>query len=405
MSDRSQEFQVFAKPVGAKCNLSCTYCYYLEKDSIYESPVGQSGPEQPENKPANRAYIMPDDILDKFIIQNIEATHGPVINFSWHGGEPALAGLDFYKKAVGLQKKHNNANKRIINGIQTNGTHFSAEWYEFLARENFIVGLSIDGPERYHNLYRKTASGKPTFKRVMASYRNLRKQNILTEILCVVHSGNMNSAIEVYRFFKEIGVRFITFLPLVIKDELSPRSINEKSVTPEGFGSFMISVFNEWVSKDIGKIKVQLFEEAARTAFKQQHTLCIFREECGGVPVVERNGDFYSCDHFVDSNHLIGNIKKTSLTELLDGERQRSFGKAKRDTLPGYCLKCEVLSMCNGECPKNRFISTPDGEEGLNYLCSGYRKFFNHCKPWVDSVALAWKLKTVQGLSAGKRIP
>lgn len=401
MTKNSREFQVFIKPAGAKCNLRCRYCYYLEKDNLYKTfPAIAEGNDSEFNGVGNRT-IMSDELLEKYISQHIKASDGASVNFSWHGGEPTLAGIDFYKRAIELQKKHKPSYKKIINGIQTNGTLLDEEWYKFLEKEKFIVGISIDGPEDFHDRYRLTSTGNPTFSKVRESFIQLKNYNIVTEVLCVVHAGNMDHPMDVYRFFNENGAAFITFLPLVIRDNHSESGVTASSVSAEGFGRFMVSVFDEWVTSDIGKIKVQLFEEAARTAFKQGHTLCIFREECGGVPVVEHNGDFYSCDHYVDHEHLIGNINNTDLAKLLDSTRQKAFGRAKRETLPRYCLNCEVRSMCNGECPKNRFILTPEGERGLNYLCSGYRKFFNHCKPWVEAVAEAWRLKNYQTLQTG----
>jgi len=401
MTERNREFQVFLKSAGAKCNLRCSYCYYLEKDTLYKtSPAKTEGTESGFNVVDNRA-IMSDELLEKYILQHIKASDGQSINFSWHGGEPTLAGIDFYKRAVELQKRYKPASKKIINGIQTNGTLLDEEWYRFLEKEEFIVGISMDGPENFHDKYRLTNNGNPTFSRVYESFRQLKNHNIITEVLCVIHAGNMDHPVDVYSFFRENGATFITFLPLVIRDHQSESGVSDSSVTAEGFGRFMVSVFDEWVTNDIGKIKVQLFEEAARPAFNQSHTLCVFREECGGIPVVEHNGDFYSCDHYVDPEHLIGNINNTDLAKLLNTNEQKEFGRAKSETLPRYCLECEVRSMCNGECPKNRFILTPDGERGLNYLCSGYRRFFNHCKPWVEAVAEAWRFKNLQTLQAG----
>ncbi|MCU0456298.1 MAG: anaerobic sulfatase maturase, partial [Bacteroidales bacterium] len=304
--------------------------------------------------------------------------------FSWHGGEPLLAGVDFYRKAVAFQKKYLRTGRSALNGIQTNGTLLNEEWCKFLRDENFIVGLSIDGPEELHNRYRINASGKPTFGEVMRGYNMLRKFEITSEILCVVSSGNSSRPLEVYNFFRELGTPFLTFLPLVERDASCPSGVTAESVRPEEFGSFLSVIFDRWIENDIGKVKIQIFEEAIITAFDQDHTLCIFKVDCGGVPVVEHNGDFYSCDHYVDVAHLTGNILSTPVRELLSDPRQVEFGQAKSRTLPGYCLECDVLAMCNGECPKNRFAVSPDGEPGLNYLCTGYRQFFRHCKPFIE---------------------
>jgi uncharacterized protein len=365
------EFQLFVKPIGALCNLGCTYCYYLEKLNLYKQSNG----------------IMTDEILEKYIIQHFEiATDEPVF-FSWHGGEPTLAGLDFYKKAIEIQKKHNPLNKQIINGIQTNGINLDDDWCRFLADNHFLVGISIDGPEAFHDKYRISKTGAETFQKVMTGLSLLKKYKINFEILCVINAFNANHPLEVYKFLKSLGTSYISFLPLVNKDPGTETGVSQDSVSARAFGNFLIAVFDEWQENDIGTIKIQLFEEAFRPAFKLDHTLCIFKITCGGVPVLERNGDIYSCDHFVDQEHLIGNIHQTHLSDLLDDPRQVAFGQAKFDTLPNYCLDCEVLAMCHGECPKNRFIATPEGEKGLNYLCEGYRKFFNHCTPFVNTIA------------------
>ena len=375
MPGRTREYQVFAKPAGPICNLRCKYCYYLEKKDLY---------------PERKSYVMTDEILEKFIIQNIEASTEEIINFSWHGGEPMLAGIDFFKKAVAIQKKYKPDGREILNGIQTNGTLIDKEWAEFLAGENFIAGISIDGPANLHNRYRRTAANKPTHSSVMRGWEMLQRFAVTTEILCVVSSCNVNHPLVVYDFFKEMGARYMTFLPLVVREPGSDTAVTPESVSAEDFGEFLIRIFDRWVEHDIGNIKVQIFEEAARTAFGQEHTLCIFKVDCGGVPVLEHNGDFYSCDHYVDPEHLIGNITNGSLAAFLDSRQQKAFGRAKSRTLPRYCLECKVLSMCNGECPKNRFITAPGGEPGLNYLCPGYKKFFTHCRPFVEAVAAIW---------------
>jgi len=334
---------------------------------------------------------MDDSILEKYIIQHIKATSDNIINFSWHGGEPLLAGIEFYKKAVALQNKYKPDGKEIINGIQTNGTLLDPAWCSFLAKEKFNVGISIDGPGDLHNDNRKTTAKDPTLHNVIRGYELLKEYGVIPEVLCVVNSGNVKFPLVVYDFLRELGAKYISFLPLVEPRKSSPAGVSKKSVPAIEFGHFLSIVFDEWVEKDIGEIKIQIFEEAARSAFNQQHTLCIFKVNCGGVPVVEHTGDFYSCDHFVDNEHLLGNIKDHSLSYFLDSEKQKVFGESKSLTLPEFCRKCEVLSMCNGECPKNRFIKCPDGESGLNYLCSGYKYFFNHCRPFVEAIAEAWK--------------
>lgn len=374
----SREFQVFTKPVGPVCNLGCTYCYYLEKSKLFGE---------------DRILHMQEEVLEIYIRQHIEATTEPVITFSWHGGEPMMAGLKFYRKAVALQKRYNTAGRKIINGMQTNGMLVNTEWGRFLAEEQFVIGISIDGPENLHDLFRLTKDGSPTFNRVIRGYDQLVIHGIDPEILCVVNAENVRFPLEVYRFFKQLGAGFMTFIPLVEKLASNSSVASSRSVPSQAFGNFLCSIFDEWVEQDIGKVKIQIFEEALRTAFKQEHTLCIFKPVCGGVPVVEHNGDFFSCDHFVTREHHVGNIGKTSLAEMLDSRQQKLFGQAKQDTLPRYCLACEVRDMCNGECPKNRFINTPDGEPGLNYLCAGYKMFFNHCRPFAEAVAGAFRDK------------
>jgi uncharacterized protein len=371
---KEREFQIFVKPVGATCNLRCSYCYYLEKDQLY-----------PENSP-----LMSDEILEKYIIQHIGATSDDTIMFSWHGGEPTLAGIEFFKKAFKFQKRHLPAGKSLLNGIQTNATLLNDDFCRFMADEGFIAGVSIDGPDEMHGRHRRTASGESSFSKTMRGYELLVKYGITSEILCVVNAHNVNHPLEVYNFFKSLDARFVTFLPLVIRSAELSGTVTADSVPSEAFGYFLMKIFDDWVEKDISKIKVQVFEEVLRSAFNQDHTLCIFKVNCGGVPVLEQNGDFYSCDHYVNRDHLLGNIKQKSIAEMLDSLKQIKFGQNKSQTLPAYCIDCEVRGMCNGECPKNRFIKTPDGDPGLNYLCAGYKLFFNHCKPFIDVLRQTW---------------
>ncbi len=371
MPHPTRSFQLFVKPIGALCNLACKYCYYLDKQDLHRG----------------NANVMSEELLEKYIIQHLEASTEEPVLFSWHGGEPTLAGLDFYRKAVEIQEKNNPHQKLIINGIQTNGVNLNDDWCRFLAEKKFLVGISMDGPKTIHNKFRISKSGKGTFKKVLEGYNLLKKYAINPEVLCVINSYNANYPLATYNFFKSLGTEYISFLPLVNRDFASQTSVTLDSVSAKAFGNFLIEIFDEWQIRDIGKIKIQLFEEAFRTAFKQDHTLCIFKKTCGGVPVLEKNGDFYSCDHFVSKEHRIGNINQIHLSALLDDAQQQAFGTAKFNTLPAYCLSCEVLAMCNGECPKNRFIKSPAGENGLNYLCEGYKNFFNHCSPFVDAIA------------------
>lgn len=375
MNKEFREFQVFVKPVGARCNLACSYCYYLEKTGMVTPPPGGR---------------MPDEMLDKYIRQHIEASTEPEIFFSWHGGEPMLAGLDFYRKAVTIQEVHMPPGRTIRNGIQTNGTLITEEWGRFLRDENFYVGISLDGPEKYHNINRISPGSKGTFADVMRGLETIRQFDVPHEFLCVVSDDNVQDPLSIYRFFRDLGAQYISFLPLVEKSAEVQGEVSRRSVKPTDFGKFLTAIFDEWIERDIGSLKIQIFEEALRAAFRQEHTLCIFKPVCGAVPVVEANGDFFSCDHFVTDEHRIGNINDATLASLLDHPRQKAFGEVKWSSLPYYCLDCDVLDMCNGECPKNRFTITPTGEPGLNYLCEGYRNFFNHCIPLVMEVARLW---------------
>ena len=365
----TDDFQIFIKPVGARCNLRCGYCYYIDKGDVCGS---------------DSETVMDDETLEIYIKHHYSASSSDTILFTWHGGEPLLAGIDFYKKAVAFQEKHLPPGKNFQNGIQTNATLITKEWCVFFAENRFSVGISLDGPDVFHDAMRHTYN-TGSFEKVIKGHRLLHEHGINTEILCVVNTYNVRYPLVIYDFFKMIGTQYLSFLPLV---SLQPII---KSVPALEFGLFLSAIFDEWVKKDIGIIKIQIFEEALRTAFNQEHSLCIFREKCGGVPVVERNGDFYSCDHFVNENWYLGNINEHSLQYFLNHPKQNTLGESKLNTLPQYCFNCEVREMCNGECPKNRFITSPDGEPGLNYLCEGYKYFFNHCKPFINSVAEAWK--------------
>ena len=376
MKRASHDFQIFVKPTGPICNLGCDYCYYLNKELLY---------------PKRSSYRMPDDILESYIVQHIHSAPQATIRFSWHGGEPTLLGVDYFRRIVALQRKYCPPDRQITNGIQTNGTLLNEDWCRFLAAEGFNVGLSLDGPQHIHDHYRVTKSRQPTHRQTMRGYELLRQHNVTVDILCVVNAYNVGYPAEVYQFFKQIGAPYIGFLPLVEAQLDSPNAVSDRSVPAEAFGSFLCTVFDEWKRQDIGHIKVQIFEEVSGTALGQEQRLCIFRRTCGDIPVIEHNGDFYACDHFVDNGHLMGNIAEKPLVEMLESKPQRTFGQAKQDTLPGYCRSCDVLHLCNGECPKNRLIRTPDGEPGLNYLCAGYKRFINHCRPFVEELANLWR--------------
>lgn len=384
--DIERDFQIFVKPVGPVCDLACRYCYYSGKPAA----AGEGTPLR-----------MEDGLLESYIAQHIAAATDEIIRFSWHGGEPTLAGLDFYRRAVAIQKSLRPDGRTIRNGLQTNGARLDGDWGRFLAEEGFSVGVSLDGPARFHDAYRVGRDGRPSHARALRGYEILRRYGVATDVLCVVHSQNAGHSAEVYGFFKSIGASFVTFLPLVERDPGVPGGTTPESVPAQAWGTFLRSVFDEWTTADIGRLKVQIFEEAARTAFGQDHSLCLFRPVCGGIPVVEKNGDFYPCDHYVRPERRLGNIRETPLVELIDSPLRRAFGAAKRETLPRVCRECPVLAMCNGECPKNRFLTAPDGEPGLNYLCAGYKAFFLHARPFVEAVAAAWK----RGRAAGESVP
>ncbi|MEE8377872.1 MAG: anaerobic sulfatase maturase [Candidatus Aminicenantaceae bacterium] len=391
MDKASREFQVFAKPAGSSCNLNCVYCYYLKKKQLY---------------PKGTPLRMPGDILEEYIKQHISAYPDPVVRFSWHGGEPTILGLDYFHRIVELQRKYKSPHQHIFNGIQTNGILLNEEWCRFFAAEDFSVGFSLDGPQELHDRFRVTKDLKPTHKKVMRGYDLLLKHKISFDILCVVNAVNVRSPIQIYNFFKQINAPYISFLPVVELQMDAENGVSPLTVSAETWGDFLCTIFDEWLSRDIGNIKVQIFEEASRTAFGQDHSLCIFRPTCGDIPVIEHNGDFFSCDHFVDEAHRVGNIMKTPLVELLEGQKQETFGLTKLSSLPRYCRECEVRPMCHGECPKNRFLRTPDGEEGLNYLCAGYKRFFTFCLPFVSQVAAQWKKQNLeQKNSIGRNDP
>ncbi len=370
MAIASREFQVMAKPAGAVCNLDCAYCYYLEKQALY---------------PTNRSPHMPDGLLESYIIQHLEAWPGDVVFFQWHGGEPTILGIDYFRRIVELQHKHRPAGRRILNGIQTNGILLDEGWCRFLAAEGFSVGLSLDGPRELHDRYRRTKGGSATHKQVMRAFRLLKRYRIPCDVLCVVHSQNARQPGVVYRFFREIGAEVLQFLPLVLRQ--GEAGVSAETVPAEAYGTFLCAVFDQWVRQDIGHLAIQNFDEALRPLLGVKHALCIFKETCGNVVVVEHNGDFYSCDHFVDLPHCLGNIRETPLVEMLESRAQREFGRNKWDALPRYCRECEVLSSCNGGCPKDRFARTADGEPGLNYLCPGLRNFFTYSRPKFQQMA------------------
>ena len=380
--DQLPAFHVMTKPIGPICNLDCTYCFYLEKEKLY--------PQKPDWK-------MSDELLESYIRQYIEAQGAPVITFAWQGGEPTLLGVEFFRRAVELQKKYANG-KRIENTFQTNGVLLDDEWGEFLARHRFLVGLSIDGPRELHDRYRVDKGGQPSFDRVRRGIGFLKKHGAEFNTLTVVQRDNSCHPLEVYRFLKEVGSGFMQFIPIVerIAAKADPEGlvlisptyeqraqVSEWSVEPEQYGKFLCAIFDEWVRQDVGRVYVQTFDVALESWLGMQPGLCIFRETCGDAMAIEHNGDLYSCDHYVYPENKLGNVIEQPMESLVNSAQQRKFGLDKRDTLPRYCRECEVRFACNGECPKHRFIRTPDGEAGLNYLCAGYKIFFKHIDPYM----------------------
>jgi len=355
------------KPRGAVCNLDCMYCYFLKKETLY-----------PESD-----LRMRDDVLESYTRQYIEAQRVPEVTFAWQGGEPTLMGLEFFEKAVEFQKKHRKPGMKVINALQTNGTLLDDEWCTFFKEHDFLIGLSLDGPQELHDKYRVDKGGQASFDRVMMGLEYLKKHQVEFNILTTVHAGNVDHPLDVYRFLRdEVRTQFIQIIPIVERKNDSGYQegykVTPRSVTGKGYGQILIAVFDEWLQHDVGQIFVQIFDVALGVWYGQRAGLCIFEETCGLALALEHNGDLYSCDHYVEPNFFLGNIDKENLIELVASEKQVEFGTAKLDTLPRYCRECEVRFICNGGCPKNRIRRTPDGEEGLNYLCQGYKAFFNH---------------------------
>jgi len=355
-------FHLMAKPAGSRCNLSCSYCFYLSKGELYPG----SG------------FRMADDVLEAYIRETITAHRVPEVTFAWQGGEPTVLGLDFFKNALRLQKNYCRPGMVIHNTFQTNGTLLDDRWCDFFRKNRFLVGISIDGPKELHDTCRMDPSGKGSFDRVMRGLSLLKKYHVEFNILCAVSRVNGDHPLKVYRFFRDaLGAGFIQFIPIVERDSVRGE-ITPWSVGPEQFGRFMTGVFDEWVRYDVARVYVQHFDAALANWYGEPPGVCVFSPTCGHAMVIEHTGDIYSCDHFVDRDHWIGNIRTGPLEELVNSPRQLQFGKNKRDGLPGYCRECRFLFACHGECPKNRFSAAPGGEPGLNYLCEGYKLFFAH---------------------------
>jgi uncharacterized protein len=379
-------YHVLVKPTGAICNLDCKYCFFLSKEELY--------PGSP--------FRMSDEILESYIKQLVESHRTSEVTIAWQGGEPTLMGLDFFKRSVELANKHKRPDQTITYTIQTNGTRLDDDWCAFFKKHNFLVGLSVDGPREIHDTYRVNKGGQGTFDQVMRGWEFLKKHQVDFNILCTVHAANADHPVKVYRFFRDdLGAQFVQFIPIIERTtpETLPQAnkgwgqtesgkrplytqdgymVTHRSVKPKQFGSFLVGVFEEWVRRDVGQVFVQMFDVALGNWHGEPGGVCVYQETCGLALAMEHNGDLYSCDHFVEPNHLLGNIQQTPMIELVASAQQRQFGLDKRDRLPRYCRECEVRFACHGGCPRNRFIKTPDAEEGLNYLCAGYKLFFHH---------------------------
>jgi uncharacterized protein len=366
--------QVMVKPVGPACNLACAYCYYLGKHALF--PPGED-------------LRMPGDVLERFVREHIRASPGPQVPFVWQGGEPTLLGLDFFRQVVALQGRYLPPGWTARNALQTNGTLLDEDWCAFLREHGFLVGLSLDGPAPLHDGFRRDKLGRPTQAAVLRGLRLLQRYGVEHNVLCVVHRDNARRPLEVYRYLRGLGVSWIQFIPLV--EPAAGGGVSPRSVRPEDFGAFLIAVFEEWVRHDIGRVFVQLFEECAAVWAGLPASLCVLQETCGRCVVMEHNGDLYACDHFVRPEYRLGNLATLDLASLAADPRLRSFGAAKRDSLPRQCRACEVRFICQGGCPKDRLARTPDGEPGLNYLCAGYRRFFRHIDPYMRRLAALWR--------------
>ena len=377
----SKPLYVMLKPVGALCNLACDYCYYLEKAKLYEH---------------NPRHVMSDELLKRFTKEYIESQTIPQVMFTWHGGETLMRPLSFYKRAIELQKEYGQG-RQIDNSIQTNGTLLTDEWCEFFRENNFLVGISIDGPQDFHDEYRRNKMGAPSFHKVMQGINLLKKHGVQYNCMAVVNDYNADYPLEFYRFFKEIGCEFLQFTPIVERlksDNSSPTSLASAkdkeaevapfSVSPKQWGDFLCAIFDEWVKEDVGKVFIQIFDSTLANWVGEQPGVCTMAKTCGHAGVMEFNGDVYSCDHFVFPEYKIGNIYNEPLATMMYSEKQLKFGADKFDKLPSQCKECDVLFACNGECPKNRFTYDKYGEWGLNYLCEGYYKYYNHVAPYMD---------------------
>ena len=372
---------VMLKPAGAHCNLACKYCYYLEKNNLYQ------------NTPR---HLMSDEMLEQFTREYIEAQTMPQVLFTWHGGEPLMRSIDFYKKALALQKKYAHG-KQIDNVIQTNGTLLTDEWCEFFAKNHWLVGISIDGPQEYHDHYRVTPAEKPSWEKVMQGIQLLKKHRVEWNAMAVVNAYNAEHPLEFYHFFRDNGCQYLQFTPIVerLTEHEDGRTLAsladdreiplaDASVTPQQWGNFLCTIFDDWVRHDVGKMFVEIFDCTLANWMGVLPGICAYSKECGHAGVMEHNGDVYSCDHFVFPEYKLGNIKDQSLIDMLYGEKQQAFSRLKHTSLPRQCKECDMEFACHGECPKNRFEKDKYGEPGLNYLCQGYYQYYTHVAPYMD---------------------
>lgn len=383
-------FHVMAKPTGALCNLDCHYCYYLEKERLY---------------PPGEAFRMPPAIVEAYVRQYLASQPGPEVTFTWQGGEPTLLGLDFFRDVVRLQEEHAGGRK-VSNALQTNGTLLDDAWCAFLAEHRFLVGLSLDGPADIHDAGRPDKGGHATFPRVVRGLELLKRHGVDFNTLTVVSRHNAGRPLEVYRFLKEAGSRHLQFIPLVERlpdggarargldfappphpTRPSPANVTPETVSGEAYGAFLLAVFHEWIRHDVGRVFVQMFDATLAGWMGVEPPLCVFRETCGDALALEHDGSLYACDHYVYPDFRLGSVLETPLPELARAPAQIAFGQAKRDTLPRFCRECDVRFLCHGECPKHRFLTTPDGEPGLNWLCAGYKRFFTETAPAFQAMA------------------
>ena len=372
---------VMLKPAGAHCNLACKYCYYLEKNNLYQN---------------SHRHLMTDEMLEQFTREYIEAQTMPQVLFTWHGGEPLMRSIDFYKKALALQKKYAHG-KQIDNVIQTNGTLLTDEWCEFFAQNHWLVGISIDGPQEYHDHYRVTPAGKPSWEKVMQGIQLLKKHRVEWNAMAVVNAYNAEHPLEFYHFFRDNSCQYLQFTPIVerLTEHEDGRTLAsladdreiplaDASVTPQQWGNFLCTIFDDWVRHDVGKTFVEIFDCTLANWMGVLPGICAYSKECGHAGVMEHNGDVYSCDHFVFPEYKLGNIREQSLIDTLYGEKQQAFSRLKHTSLPRQCKECDMEFACHGECPKNRFEKDKYGEPGLNYLCQGYYQYYTHVAPYMD---------------------